>query len=392
MPPATATAERPAAAARPADLASAMPQAGATTGRSLADLRGIGKLTAQQARTERGGNTVAAFFESNKSAMAAMLPKHMDADRMVKIALRALRTTPKLMECTLESLMGAVVTCSQLGLEPQTPLGHVYLIPFNGRRKINGRWQDFTDVQVVIGYKGMIELARRSGQIESISARVVYKNDDFDIAYGTEDTIVHKPHLGGPRGDMIGVYAVAKLKGGGIQFEFLTLSEIREIRDGSQGYQAAMRARSENRRGENPWIDDEPEMARKTAIRRLFKYLPMSIELASAVALDERGERAGTQGLDKVLDGIDYTEVVEAEPTTEAEAEDEEAQQEAAGAEAQEPQQQHQDEAAGPAQAAAADDDDDFPGTYTPREETGRSPQPRRGARSGSQLPLGGDD
>ncbi|RIQ47810.1 recombinase RecT, partial [Bordetella avium] len=129
---------------------------------SLADLKKTSKMVASQA----GIGQVKAFFDSQKSTLAAVLPRHVSADRMLKIALGALRTTPKLMGCTVESLMGAVVQCSQLGLEPNTPLGHAYLIPFEKRRKQGNDWvTDKIEVQIVLGYKGLIDLARRSGQI-----------------------------------------------------------------------------------------------------------------------------------------------------------------------------------------------------------------------------------
>lgn len=275
-------------------------------GLSLAALRQAGKQVAKEA----GGTTVKAFFDANKATIASVLPKHMTPDRMVAIALRALRTTPKLMECSIESLFGAVITCAQLGLEPNDPRGHIYLIPFNGRRKVNGSFVTYTDVQVIIGYKGMLDLARRSGEVESLSARAVHQHDEFSVEYGAADTIIHKPKLDGDRGDIIGFYAVAKLKGGGVQFEFMTRAEVDKIRAGSQGYQAATR---QGGSGKHPWVTNYDEMGRKTPLRRLFKWLPMSIEVARAVELDERGDDGRMQHMDKVLDGIDYAEVTDDE-------------------------------------------------------------------------------
>lgn len=257
--------------------------------RATAEIRKAGHLVAKEA----GGSTVADFFESNKGTIKALLPSHITPERMLKIALGALRTTPKLMECTIQSLFGAVVVCAQLGLEPNTPQGHIYLIPFGNKKK------GTTEVQIVVGYKGLIDLARRSGQIISLSARVVHKNDQFDLDYGTADEIVHKPRLDGERGDIIGVYAVAKLQGGGVQFEFMSTHEINQVRDASQGYQTAKRFN----KTDSPWMAHWEEMAKKTVIRRLTKYLPMSIELANAAALDERSAADRSQGLDTVLDG-----------------------------------------------------------------------------------------
>lgn len=266
--------------------------------RDLAELRAVGKQVAKAA----GGTSVQAFFEANKPTLAALLPRHMTPERMLKIALSALRTTPQLMECTVQSLFGAVVYAAQLGLEPNTPQGHLYFIPFRNSRK------GTTEVQIIVGYKGLIDLSRRSGQIVSISARVRYANDPWKMKFGTEDYIEHEPAEGGDRGQMVGVYAVAKLKDGGVQFEYLTRGEVERIRDGSEGYRAALAtAKKYGKPPRGPWIEHFEEMARKTAIRRLCKYLPMSIELANAVALDEHAEGGRTQNLGSVLDGVEYT-------------------------------------------------------------------------------------
>lgn len=277
--------------------------------RALADLRGVGKMTAATAAKERGGNTVAAFFEQNKAAIAAVLPKHMTPERMMKIALRCLRTTPKLMNCTLDSLFGAVVTASQMGLEPNTPQGHLYLIPFENRRK------NITEVQVIPGYKGLIDLARRSGEIVSLSARVRCAKDTWAMEWGTEEGIKHQP-AEGERGEVIGFYAVAKLRDGGTQFEYMSVPEVNRIRDESQGYKAALAvAKKYGGPPKHPWVDHWEQMALKTTIRRLCKYLPMSIELASAVELDGAAEGGKAQGLAGVLEGVEYTVQPEDAPT-----------------------------------------------------------------------------
>lgn len=263
---------------------------------SLADLKKTSKMVASQA----GIGQVKAFFDSQKSTLAAVLPRHVSADRMLKIALGALRTTPKLMGCTVESLMGAVVQCSQLGLEPNTPLGHAYLIPFEKRRKQGNDWvTDKIEVQIVLGYKGLIDLARRSGQIVSIAAHAVHENDHFEYAYGLDEKLEHKPAMG-ERGAIIAFYAVAKLVGGGHAFEVMSEQQIIEIRNASQGWQQAVRAKKTD---SSPWGAHFAEMGRKTVLRRLFKYLPVSIELANAAALDELNARGESQALDNVLEG-----------------------------------------------------------------------------------------
>ncbi|HDR9434721.1 TPA: recombinase RecT, partial [Burkholderia multivorans] len=202
---------------------------------NIAKLKQTSKMVARDA----GIGSVKTFFESQKATLAAVLPRHVSPDRMLKIALGALRTTPKLMECTVESLMGAVVQCSQLGLEPNTPLGHAYLIPFEKKKKVGGEWvTEKVETQIVIGYKGLIDLARRSGQVVSIAAHAVYEHDHFDYAFGLNEKLEHKPAMSA-RGRVIAFYAVAKLVGGGHAFEVMSAEQVNEIRDASQNYKFA---------------------------------------------------------------------------------------------------------------------------------------------------------
>ncbi len=257
------------------------------------------KKTAVSVAADAGIGNVKAFFESQKSTLAAVLPKHVPADRMLKIALGALRTTPKLMQARTDTLLGAIIQCAQLGLEPNTPLGHAYLIPFENRNK------GVTEVQIVFGYKGLIDLARRSGQIVSIAAHEVRQNDHFEYEYGLEEKLVHRPAMG-DRGEVIAFYAVAKLVGGGYAFEVMSLADIIAIRDASQGWKQAVRYQKE---AQSPWGAHFVEMGRKTVLRRLFKFLPVSIEIATAAALDDKAAAGETQGaFEDVLQG-DYTVV-----------------------------------------------------------------------------------
>lgn len=285
---------------------------------SIAELRQRAKLPANQA----GGATVQAFFEHNKGTLQALLPKHVSSDRMLKIALGALRTTPKLMECTVESLMGAVVWCAQLGLEPNTPMGHAYLIPYRDNKK------GVTNVQCLIGFKGLIDLARRSGQIVSIAAHEVCAHDEFDFAYGLDEKLKHKPALA-DRGEVIAYYAVAKLQGGGYAFEVMSVEQVEAIRDrdGSNAWKDEWdNGRRTGRRikAKSPWWDYPVEMGRKTVIRRLSKYLPISIEMAEAAHADDS---YGKQKFDNVLEGefnvvedADDEQIADAPPALEHQA------------------------------------------------------------------------
>jgi recombination protein RecT len=273
---------------------------------NIKDLRTTSKMVAKDA----GFGNIKTFFESQKATLLAVLPKHVSADRMLKIALGAMRTTPKLMNCTVESLMGAIVQCSQLGLEPNTPLGHAYLIPFDKKKKVGSEWiVEKVEVQIIFGYKGLIDLSRRSGQIISISAHEVCANDDFQYEYGLDEKLVHKPAMG-DRGDVIAFYAVAKLVGGGHAFEVMSHKQVTDIRDASQGWQTAVRNKKQ---GESVWGKHFIQMGRKTALRRLFNYLPVSIELATASALDGQASMGESQALDSVLTG-EYSVIDEEAP------------------------------------------------------------------------------
>lgn len=236
------------------------------------------KVAAGTAVATKKEDGVAALIEKMKPQMLLALPKHINADRMARIVLTEIRRVPKLAECGRDSLLGAVMMCSQLGLEPGNGLGHAYLLPFEKRSKVGGQWQTGgIDCQLIIGYRGMIDLARRSGQIVSLSARSVHVGDRFAYRYGLDETVEHIP-AEGERGALTHVYAVAKLKDGGVQFEVMTRAEVEKVRAGSKA------------KDSGPWVMHFDEMAKKTAIRRLFKYLPVSIEMQRAVTIDEQAE------------------------------------------------------------------------------------------------------
>lgn len=241
---------------------------------------------------------IAYLLNQKRGELAKMLPKTLSIDRLLKVAQIAATTTPQLAKCDVPSLVGAIGQCAQMGLEPNTVLGHAYLVPFNTKRKdANGQERWVNSVQVIIGYKGLIDLARRSGQIVSIAAHEVCEHDQFELVYGLDEKLNHTPALG-DRGAVIGFYAVAKLTGGGHAFEFMSVAQVEDIRQASQGFQ---QAKKYNKEGSHPWTVHFVEMGRKTVIRRLAKYLPLSIEFQTAAALDE----AASRGQDQRIDTID---------------------------------------------------------------------------------------
>jgi recombination protein RecT len=258
--------------------------------------------TGQPAKTEEVKD-LAHLMASPKvqAQLKVALPRHMTAERMARIATTEMRKVPKLAQCDPMSFLGAVIQCAQLGLEPGNALGHAYILPFDKRQKINGQWQTVaTEAQVIIGYRGMIDLARRSGQIVSIEARAVYEGDEFECSLGLESKLTHKPDWQNPnrsRPELLRfVYAVAKLKDGGIQFDVMSRAEV----DG-------IRARSKSA-DNGPWVTDYAAMALKSVVRRLFKFLPVSIEMQQAVGLDEQAEAGISQQNSAIIDG-NFSEV-----------------------------------------------------------------------------------
>lgn len=244
-----------------------------TSSSSTAALKAV--ATGQVTKTTGKPKTIAALLTdpSIKAQMALALPKHMTADRLARIALTEVRKVPALARCDQTSFLGAIMQCASLGLEPGGALGHAYLLPFENRKK------GTTEVQFIVGYRGMIDLARRSGQIVSIEARTVHAADKFRVALGLEPKLEHEPAWeADDRGPLRFVYAVAKLHGGGVQFDVMSRAEIEKVRAQSKAGQSV------------PWVSHFDEMAKKTVIRRLFKYLPVSIEIARAVGLDEQAE------------------------------------------------------------------------------------------------------
>lgn len=207
------------------------------------------------------------YLRKHSKELQQALPKHMDSERLARVALTTMRQNPKLLQCSLPSLVGAILQAAQLGLEPNV-LGHAYFIPYYSSKTKS------YEVQFQIGYKGLLELVRRSGEIETIDAHEVYENDEFEYEYGLDPKLRHKPALKN-RGEVYAYYAVAKFKDGGYNFLVMGKDDVEKIRK---------RSKSPNN---GPWVTDYDAMAKKTVIKQLCKYLPLSIEVQKAVTADE---------------------------------------------------------------------------------------------------------
>lgn len=239
------------------------------------------------AKAASPANTIADYLKKMGPQISKALPKHMDPDRLARVALTTIRTNPKLLQCKVESLMASVMQAAQLGLEPGL-IGHCYIIPYG------------QEAQFIIGYRGLIDLARRSGNIESIAAHAVYEKDEFEFEYGLNEKLVHKPAIS-DRGKPIMYYAYAKFKGGGHQIEVMSIDDIDAIRKRSRAS------------GNGPWVTDYDEMAKKTVIRRMVKYLPISVEIMKGIAQDETVKKEIAEDMNEVMD-VEYN-VLEVDET-----------------------------------------------------------------------------
>jgi recombination protein RecT len=229
--------------------------------------------------------TVRNLLIKMKTQIAMALPKHLDVDRVIRVALTSVNQNPLLLECTQKSLIGAIVQSAQLGLEVDGILGQASLVPFWNSKK------GCREVQLIPGYKGLISLARRSGLVEAIYAQVVYEKEKFELVYGMDRKLIHVPLPPKERGaEKKGVYAVACLKDGTKHWEFLWADEAEEVK------QFALK--SNKRPGMSPWNTHEDDMWRKTAIRRLSKYLPLSPEFQKAAFIDEQADAGIMHDLD----------------------------------------------------------------------------------------------
>lgn len=207
--------------------------------------------------------------------IAAVMPANMSKERMFQLAVSAYNSTPQLAQCSTVSVLSCVMKCAALGLEPSAVdgLGRAYILPYRNR-KTRGYEATF-----IMGYKGMVDLARRSGEIESISARAVYAGDDFRYSYGLHEDIQHTPSNESKEGrELTHAYCIAKFKDGGHYFNVLTREDIEKARQSSQAGSSQY----------SPWTTHYEQMAIKTAVRRAFPYLPVSVQAQEAAASDEQ--------------------------------------------------------------------------------------------------------
>jgi recombination protein RecT len=229
-----------------------------------------GKIQAAAAAVKTEGPTLTAYIKSMKGEVEKALPTVMTPERFTRIVLSAINSTPALADCTPASFLAAMMSAAQLGLEPNTPLGQAYLIPYNNYKK------GVTECQFQLGYKGLIDLAYRSGDVTLVQAHVVKENDEFDYELGLKPKLVHKPAKTN-RGKSIYYYAMFETKNGGYGFECMSIEDIRE---------SELQNRKGNKGMSNIWEKHFDAMAKKTVLKQALKYAPMKSEFIRGIVQD----------------------------------------------------------------------------------------------------------
>lgn len=239
-------------------------------------------------RKPTGGELLHAEFQKWKPTLKALLPNHLDPERIIKMAMGAYMRSEHLQKCTLSSVVKATIMAAELGLEPGGLLGEAYLVPFNNTKKFKDGnvWKErkVTEATLIPGYKGLVKLARQTGDIASVYACLVDESErrGFQVILGTERKIKHEMDLTADRtGEVFAVYAVIKFKDGSEHFEVMTKSEVDAIR---------ARAKASD---SGPWETDYGWMAKKTVLKQALKLVTLSPEkpgLATATAADDAAE------------------------------------------------------------------------------------------------------
>jgi recombination protein RecT len=234
--------------------------------------------------------TIRELLNKQQNELARAVPRHIDPARFLRTTLTVIMQNQKLLDCTPQSIVGAMMQAGAWGLELDPGLGQAYLVPYFDRRN------DRNLAQLQIGYQGMIALALRSQQVKKIIARAVYEKDVFHYSFGLEEKLEHVPSDADDPGPLVYVYAVAALDSDK-QFDVMSKAEVEKVRKRSRAADSG------------PWVTDYDSMAKKTVVRRLCKFLPKSTELAQVIAREERFERG-----EEIVDLPEESFTVEAIP------------------------------------------------------------------------------
>lgn len=229
----------------------------------------IQKQGGQMSAAKVEKKTMQAYIKAMEPAIKKALPSVITPERFTRMVLSALSSTPKLAECSPQSFLAAMMTAAQLGVEPNTALGQAYLLPYRNHGQMECQFQ--------LGYKGLIDLAYRSGEVSVIQAHTVYENDVFEYELGMDPKLRHVPAKS-DRGEAVAYYAMFKTKDGGYGFEVMSVDDVqRHAQRYSKSYGS----------GSSPWRSNFDEMAKKTVLKRALKYAPLKSDFVRGVAQDE---------------------------------------------------------------------------------------------------------
>ena len=273
-----------------------------------------GVMAARKTNQPDGVKNMQQLVLSMQDQIKKALPSVLTGERFSRMILTAMSSTPQLQQCTPKSFLGAMMQAAQLGVEPNTPLGQAYLIPYKNKGTLECSFQ--------LGYKGLIDLAYRSGEVKDIQAHEVHENDVFEYELGLEPKLKHVPAISN-RGPVIMYYAVFHTKDGGYGFEVMSAEDIREhakkyskayssgfevmsaedIREHAKKYSKAYSS------GYSPWTTNFDEMAKKTVLKKCLKYAPLKTEFVRAMSADETIKSDISAHMSEVHDETEYTDI-----------------------------------------------------------------------------------
>ena len=234
--------------------------------------------------------SIADLIRALEPEIKRALPSVLTPERFTRMALNALSNTPKLAECSQMSFIAALMNSAQLGLEPNTPLGQCYLIPFKNNKTKQ------LECQFQIGYKGMIDLVYRNDSVQTIQAQTVYSNDEFQYELGLNPKLHHKPAIN-DRGEPVAFYSYFKLENGGFGFEVMSREEVIEYANKySQGINSSY----------SPWKSCYEEMAKKTVIKQALKYAPLKTDFHRVLSTDETIKNQISSDMSEIANEIVY--------------------------------------------------------------------------------------
>lgn len=250
-----------------------------------------GGLMAAKSNKPDGVKSMKNLVVSMGDQIQKALPTVITGERFTRMVLTAMSSNPQLQQCTPKSFLGAMMQAAQLGVEPNTPLGQAYLIPYKNKGTLECQFQ--------LGYKGLIDLAYRSGEVRDIQAHEVYENDEFEYELGLEPKLRHVPAPSN-RGSVIAYYAVFHTKDGGYGFEVMSTEDVNEhAKKYSQAFSSSY----------SPWSKNFDEMAKKTVLKKCLKYAPLKTEFVREMNTDGTIKKDITANMADVPDETDYIDV-----------------------------------------------------------------------------------